>query len=339
MTSTMPEPQIPLTPSSAAASANPGSSDHSSEPMIRKRGSSVVAVDPHPFDRAGRRPLPRRDLRALERRAGRATRRRAAARGCRARSPRSSRRRRRAGPHPRRDAASRRGSRRPCPRRRGRRCTAARTTRAPGVRGDAQLDGPGPDGPVRRERERRRAERGRVDAEQEVVHDRVADERQLEDVRRGRRRRPARVRVTSALSAARTARVISPAPSGWSIAYETRLMRSSPNRICGFITPRRGEHLAVGEADQVPGERRRADVDRDAVQLLVVAGPDRGQRPARRGRPPSPRSRLRSSAGWSARTTCRSDSRPVSPHSRSSASNSRIRSPDGEASSGRSTST
>ena len=38
-------------------------------------------------------------------------------------------------------------------------------------------------------------------------------------------------------SASRTARVISPAPSSCIIAYETRLMRSSPNRICGFITP------------------------------------------------------------------------------------------------------
>ena len=37
--------------------------------------------------------------------------------------------------------------------------------------------------------------------------------------------------------ARRTALVISSAPSGCIIAYETRLMRSSPKRICGFITP------------------------------------------------------------------------------------------------------
>ena len=42
MTSTMPEPQMPVTPSSSAASANPGSSDHISAPMIRKRGSRVA---------------------------------------------------------------------------------------------------------------------------------------------------------------------------------------------------------------------------------------------------------------------------------------------------------
>ena len=50
---------------------------------------------------------------------------------------------------------------------------------------------------------------------------------------------PARIAsdAISPSSAFRTAAVISPAPSGCIIAYETRLIRSSPNRICGFITP------------------------------------------------------------------------------------------------------
>ena len=43
--------------------------------------------------------------------------------------------------------------------------------------------------------------------------------------------------ATRPFSALRTAAVISPAPSGCIIAYETRLIRSSPKRICGFITP------------------------------------------------------------------------------------------------------
>ncbi len=43
--------------------------------------------------------------------------------------------------------------------------------------------------------------------------------------------------ATSLANAPRTARVISPAPSGCIIAYDTRLIRSSPKRICGFITP------------------------------------------------------------------------------------------------------
>ncbi len=43
--------------------------------------------------------------------------------------------------------------------------------------------------------------------------------------------------ASSPSSALRTALVISSAPSGCIIAYETRLMRSSPKRICGFMTP------------------------------------------------------------------------------------------------------
>ena len=38
-------------------------------------------------------------------------------------------------------------------------------------------------------------------------------------------------------SASRTVRVISAAPPGVIMAWLTRLIRSSPNRICGFIRP------------------------------------------------------------------------------------------------------
>ena len=51
-----------------------------------------------------------------------------------------------------------------------------------GVHGEAELARGQPDGLVDGERERRAAERRRIDPEQEVVHDRVADERDLEDV-------------------------------------------------------------------------------------------------------------------------------------------------------------
>ena len=40
-TSTMPDPQMPLMARPAIASANPGSSDQSGQPMTRKRGSRV----------------------------------------------------------------------------------------------------------------------------------------------------------------------------------------------------------------------------------------------------------------------------------------------------------
>ena len=51
------------------------------------------------------------------------------------------------------------------------------------VRAQAELRGGRLDRPVGGQRERRAAERRRVDAEQEVVHDRVADDRELEDRR------------------------------------------------------------------------------------------------------------------------------------------------------------
>ena len=72
MTSTMPEPQMPVTPVSAVASSKPGSSDQSlgaDDPEARLEG---LAVDPHALDRARRRPLATADLGALEGRPGRA---------------------------------------------------------------------------------------------------------------------------------------------------------------------------------------------------------------------------------------------------------------------------
>ena len=123
--SMMPEPQMPVTPILPVAAAKPSSSDQRSQPITLKRGSSVVPVDPHPLDRARRRPLAAGDLRALEGRAGR----------------------RRAGQQPvavaehdlgigadvdhqrhlvLQHAAPRRAARRRCRHRRGRRCRAAR---------------------------------------------------------------------------------------------------------------------------------------------------------------------------------------------------------------------
>ena len=110
--------------------------------------------------------------------------------------------------------------------------------------------GPGVDGQVGGERERRRAERRRIDAEQEVVHDRVADGDQVEHVVpldagvRGeladqRRRLPAR---TASVSCSR--------PPGFIITYDTRLIRSSPNRIWGFMAP------AVASTSPLPSSQR-----------------------------------------------------------------------------------
>ena len=68
------------------------------------------------------------------------------------------------------------------------------------------------------ERERRAAELGRVEAEEEVMHDRVADHRHLDDVAARDPRLPPRPPPTSSSSAARTAAVISRSPPGFIIA-------------------------------------------------------------------------------------------------------------------------
>ncbi len=49
---------------------------------------------------------------------------------------------------------------------------------------EIELRGAHADGPISGRREGRRAERRRVDAEQEVMHDRVADDAEVEDVGR-----------------------------------------------------------------------------------------------------------------------------------------------------------
>ena len=235
ITSTMPEPQIPLTPSSAAAAANPGSSDHSSEPMIRKRGSSV----------------------------SRSIRTRSMAPGA-ARCPDEIWAPSKAGPVGDEAASSR--SRLPStisafvptsttsrtsP---SARCgVSARITPAvsaptcPAMHGSTYARAPGcavmpsSTAHVRTARSVASAN-GAVPSGVGSMPSRRwcmiglptnASSRMLARSTPASRASP----VTSAFNAALTARVISPAPSGWSIAYDTRLMRSSPNRICGFITP------------------------------------------------------------------------------------------------------
>ena len=109
----------------------------------------------------------------------------------------------------------------------------------------------------------------------EVVHDRVADERDLEDVVARRRRRPCASSAVSFARQPRTARVSSFSAPGFIITYETRLIRSSPKRICGFIAPAEASTSPVREVAEVPGDGRRADVEGDPVGRVVEAGPDR----------------------------------------------------------------
>ncbi len=67
----MPEPQIPVIPVAAVAAAKPASSDHRSQPMTLKRGSSVPGSMRTPLDGSRRGTLAAADLGALESRTGR----------------------------------------------------------------------------------------------------------------------------------------------------------------------------------------------------------------------------------------------------------------------------
>ena len=131
--------------------------------------------------------------------------------------------------------------------------------------------------------------------------------------------------------------VISAAPPSWSIAYETRLMRSSPKRICGFITPSeartapsrgsRGGRRSSSTRRRWPRRARDRGGPARCRDRAAVVDRDRDAVPARL------------EGGLERAMTSRSASRPRQAHSRSSAASRRARSPPGEARAGRSTST
>ena len=126
---------------------------------------------------------------------------------------------------------------------------------------------------VGRERERRAAQLHRVDAEQQVVHDRIADEASPRGCPRARCPPAVATSAARSLIAPRTASVISFSPPGFIITYDTRLIRSSPKRICGFIAPAAATTSPLDEVAQMRGDRRRAHVDRDAVDPLAEPRP------------------------------------------------------------------
>ena len=76
-------------------------------------------------------------------------------------------------------------------------------------------------------------------------------------------------------TAARTAAVISCSPPGFIITYETRLMRSSPNRICGFMAPADATTSPVVRSQTCAAIVVEADVDRGAVHPVPQTRPHR----------------------------------------------------------------
>ena len=138
----------------------------------------------------------------------------------------------------------------------------------------AQLGGGRVDRAVGGQRERRPAERGRVDPEQEVVHDRVADHRELEDLdaldpgpHRQRRDEPVERLADGG------------GHLGGALGMHHRV-RDAAHQVLAEADLRvhhavAGEDRAVGQVGQVAGDGRGPDVDGDAIRLLVEPRPDR----------------------------------------------------------------
>ena len=90
-------------------------------------------------------------------------------------------------------------------------------------------------------------------------------------------------------SASRTAPVSAAAPPGLSITYETRLIRSSPKRICGFITPADARTSPVARSQRCPA----MVVDPTSTAMPQARSVNPGSTAATVGAPPA---RIRRSA-------------------------------------------
>ena len=113
-----------------------------------------------------------------------------------------------------------------------------------------------------------------IDAEHQVVHDRVADQSDLVDVHR--------------FEAGLVGEAKHERPQGRShgaghlerATFVHHRVRDAAHEVLAEADlrvhdARRGQHRAVAEVGEMAGDRRRADVDGDAVRLLVEARPDR----------------------------------------------------------------
>ena len=127
---------------------------------------------------------------------------------------------------------------------------------------------------VDRERERRLAQLHRIQAEQEVVHDRIADHRDVEDLLR---RRAALLRRLAEQVPHRGAHRGGHLPLPTGIHHHVRdpaheVLAESDLRV---HRAGRRDHLARREVADMCRDRGRADVDRRAVHPVLQAGPYR----------------------------------------------------------------
>ena len=156
-------------------------------------------------------------------------------------------------------------------------------------------------------------------------------------------------RASSAVSLARQPRttfVSSLSPPGFIITYETRLMRSSPKRICGFIAPAEASTSPVRRSQRCPATV--VEPTSNAIpyaaswkpgQSAVTCVPSWTATVTLHAFAPCNTVSLARSERCSVGRTCASNPRPVNSHSRSSASRRRVRSLAGRARSGSATST
>ena len=142
------------------------------------------------------------------------------------------------------------------------------------VRPDAQLGRGGVDGPVRRQGERRATERRRVDAKEQVMHDRVADEDQLQDLGAldaglvGEAGQQAVERLADRLG-----HLLGALGMHHRVRDAAHQVLAEPDLRVHDAGAR--EDGAVGQVREVAGDRGGADVDGDAVDGLVEPRPDR----------------------------------------------------------------
>ncbi len=129
------------------------------------------------------------------------------------------------------------------------------------------------------ERERRGPERDRVNAQQEVVHDRVAHDRQLEDLIApdpGLCGEPGQQAVER--FAHRRSHLGRPLGMHHGVRDAAHQVLAEPD--LRIHRPVRCEDSTVGKVRQMPGDCCRTDIDRNAVCLLVQAWPDGADRAA-----------------------------------------------------------